>query len=248
MTMKRTLRKCPSLLATLIATVSAHAGETPPPYQPSEPIAPMASDPFAQAIRPITSPTLFDLAVPRTQLHGIFMHQSFPSTLNTTIGEVPVDGDFQLYALQLEYALTDTVSLVATKDGYIDLNPDSTLSEDSGFANLAAGVKWAFIYDPEDRFAVSLTTQVEIPTGNGDVFQGTGDGALLPSLSLLKLYDRFQFAGTLGLHLPFDTDEESTTLFSSAHLSYALTDRIFPLVELNYFRVLDEGDGGRRVQ
>lgn len=229
-----------------MATAGAKGGETPPLYEPSDPIAPIASDPFAQAIRPITNPTLFDLAVPRSQLHGIFMHQSLPNTLNTTIGDVPVDGDFQVYALQLEYALSETFSLIALKDGYIDINPDSTLSEETGFANLAAGFKWAFIYNPEDRFAVSLTTQVEVPTGNSDVFQGTGDAALVPSLSLLKLWDRFQFAETLGVHLPFDDDEESTTLFYSAHVSYALTDRIFPLAEINYFRVLDEGDGGRR--
>lgn len=230
-----------------VALTCVQAGE-PAPLSMGEPVAsqPILEDPFERAIRPITNPTLFDLAVPRTQLHPIYMYQSFPSSIDTAIGKVPVDGEFNLVALQFEYALSEQFSLVALKDGYIDLNPDNTLSEESGFANLAAGFKWAFLYKPEDRLAMSLMTQVEIPTGNSDVFQGTGDGALIPSLSLLKLYDRFQFAETLGLHLPFDSDEESTTLFYSAHLSYALTERFFPLVEVNYFRVLDEGDGGSR--
>ena len=35
-------------------------------------------DPWAKAIRPVTNPTLFDLAVPRTQLHGIFISNSMP--------------------------------------------------------------------------------------------------------------------------------------------------------------------------
>ena len=234
-------------LVSLVSATIIHAGEMLPPTQYPDPTPQVVrEDPFERAIRPITNPTVFDLAVPRTQAHAIFMYQNLPDSLNTTIGNVPVDGDFQHYALQLEYALSEQFSLIALKDGFIDLNPDSTLSEENGFANLAAGFKWAFLYRPEDRLSVSLTTQVEVPTGNGDVFQGTGDGALIPSLSILKLYDRFQFAETLGLHLPFDSDEESTTLFYSAHVSYALTDRFFPLAELNYFRVLDEGDGGRR--
>lgn len=233
-------------VSTALPLASSWAGEMlpPPPMETPPPV--VVEDPFARAIRPITNPTLFDLAVPRTQLHPIFMYQSFPSRIDTTIGSVPVDGDFQLYALQLEYAFSDTFSLVALKDGYIDLNPDDVLSDESGFANLAAGFKWAFFLDPASRQAASLMTQIEIPTGNSDVFQGTGDGAIIPSLNYLKLWDRFQFAGTFGFQIPFDNDEESTMFYSSAHFSYALTDRFFPLVELNYFRVLDEGDGGRR--
>lgn len=225
------------------------AGETEPAWTPppnGKPSPTMVDDPFERAIRPITNPVLFNLAVPRTQLHPIFIHQTFPGSVETTIGSVPVDGDFQLYALQFEYAFSDTFSLVAEKDGYIHLDPDHTLSDASGWANLAAGFKWAFRYDPEKLQAASLSLVVEAPTGNTDVFQGTGDGAATPILSYLKLYDRFQFAGALGAHLPFDNDEESTTFFTSVHLSYALTERVFPLVELNYFRVLDEGDGGRR--
>lgn len=209
--------------ATFLTTLPA--GETQPPGEMRETTSVHTHDPFARAIRPITNPTLFDLAIPRTQLHPIFIHQNLPSSINTTLGRVPLDGDVQIYALQLEYALSDRFSLIAAKDGYIDFNPDDVLSEETGFANLAAGFKWAFLYKPEERLALSFLTQIELPTGNSDVFQGTGDGALIPSMALLKLYDRFQFAETLGVHLPFDSDEESTTLFYSAHLSYALTER-----------------------
>ena len=237
-----------TLLATsILSAASMQAGEpTPPPLLDIEPAAVHVSDPFDRAIRPITNPVLFDLAVPRTQAHAIFMHQNLPSRIDTTLGKLELGGDFQLYALQLEYALTDTFSLVAGKDGYIDLNPDSLLSDETGFANLAAGFKWAFLHQPENGLAMSLSAQVEVPTGNSDVFQGTGNGAITPTLSLLKLYERFQFAESLGLRIPFDSDESSMSLFYSAHVSYAVTERFFPLVELNYFRVLDEGDGGRR--
>jgi opacity protein-like surface antigen len=63
-------------------------------------------------------------------------------------------------------------------------------------------------------------------------------------VSVLKLWDRLQFAGNLGFKIPFDSSAESTTSHLNAHFSYAVTDRFRPLVEMNYFRVLSAGDGG----
>ncbi|MGI9242097.1 MAG: transporter [Verrucomicrobiales bacterium] len=233
------------LTATLIiSTAAAHAGEPSKQAQFEEP-AP-AVNPFDAAIRPITSPTLFDLAVPRTQAHAIFMYQNHPDKLRTTLGDLPVGGDLQVYALQLEIALSDKFSLVAAKDGYIDFKPDATLSKSNGWANISAGFKYAFLYRPEDALASAFNLQIEVPTGNSSVFQGEGDGAAVPSVSFLKLWDRWQLAGNLGFKIPFDNGAESTTLHYNAHFSYAVTDRFSPLLEVNYFRVLDEGNGGRR--
>ena len=207
---------------------------------------PPVASPFERALRPVTSPTLFDLPLPRTQANLVFIHQNHPDRLRTIIGDVPVGGDFQVYALQLELALSERFSLVAAKDGYIDFNPDTTLSKTDGWANLAAGVKYAFLYNPEDALAAALNLQVEVPTGNSDVWQGEGDGAVIPSVSAVKLWNGFQFAGNLGARIPFDNNGDSTTMHANAHISYELTDRFSPLVELNYFRVLDEGAGQNR--
>ncbi len=211
------------LTATLIAsTAAAQAGEPSKGAHFEEPV-PMVN-PFDAAVRPITSPTLFDLAVPRTQAHAIFMYQNHPDKLRTTLGDLPVGGDLQVYALQLELALSDRFSLVAAKDGYIDFKPDATLSKASGWANISAGFKYAFLYRPEDALASALNLQIEVPTGNTDVFQGEGDGAAIPSISLLKLWDRFQFATNLGFKIPFDNGAESTTFHYNAHFSYAVTN------------------------
>ena len=141
---------------------------------------------------------------------------------------------------------SDRFSLVAAKDGYAVMSPDATLSDEEGWANLSAGFKYAFLYNPEDALAAAFNLQIEVPTGNTNVFQGEGDGVAIPSISVLKLWDRLQFASTFGFKFPFDTDTESIMLNYHAHFSYALTDRFFPLIELSYFNVLDEGDGGRR--
>ena len=202
----------------------------------------LAQDAFSDAIRPITSPTIFDLAVPRTQVHAIYMHQNMPGSVSTIAGDVPLGGDFNLYALQFEIALDERTSIVAVKDGYIDFNPDSTLVDNQGFANLGLGIKRALIYRPETSYIMSGIATVEIPIGSSNVWQGEGDGALNLNLSNLKLCEDLQLASNLGLHIPFN-DSQSLTGSVSLHASYEITPWFIPLIELNWFHTFDAGDG-----
>lgn len=206
-------------------------------------LIPQASDDaFAQARRPISNPTLFDLALPTNNIHPIFLHHTLPDQISAGGGSVPLGGDVQLYALQFELALSDRLSIVATKDGYADMNFDNTLKDSSGFANLGGGLKYAFLLDPASQTAVSGTLTLEFPTGNSDVFQGEGDGAANLIVSGLKLVDDWQFAGGAGLQIPF-SDEQSTVSWVSAHVSHELHKWFIPLVEVNWFHVLDAGNG-----
>lgn len=156
---------------------------------------------------------------------------------------MPFGGDVQLYALQFEYALTDRLSLVATKDGYVDMNFDNPAFNDAtGFANLGGGLKYAFLLDPVSQTAVSGSLTLEFPTGNSDVLQGEGKGLANMIVSGLKLVDDWQFAGGAGLQIPF-SNEQATMGWVSAHASYEVCKWFIPLVEINWFHVLDEGDG-----
>lgn len=201
-----------------------------------------ASDGFANARRPISNPTLFDSALPTTNVHPIFLEHRLPDSISIPGPDLALGGDVQLYALQFEIALNERLSIVATKDGYVDMNPDSTLTKTEGFANLGAGMKYAFILDPEAGTAVSGTATLELPTGNSDVFQGEGDGSVNLILSGLQMMDAWQFAGAAGLQAPI-SDEQSTEAWMSAHASYEVCSKFIPLVELNWFHVLDSGDG-----
>ncbi len=205
---------------------------------------PAPQDGFAGARRPISNPTLFDLALPSTNLHPIMMYQRLPDFVQSTLGPLPMGGDFQVYALQFEIAFNERLSLVATKDGYVDINPDTRplWSDESGFANIGAGLKYTFLLDPADAAAVSGTLTFEFPTGNHDVFQGEGDGAANLIVSGLKLWDELQVAGAAGLHLPFD-GQMATTSFVSAHASYEVSRWFIPLVELNWHHVWEAGNG-----
>lgn len=208
----------------------------------STPVAIASADGFAQARRPISNPTYFDLALPITNIHPIVIYHGLPDQINAAGTQVPLGGDVEVYALQFEIAVNDRLSIVASKDGYVDMNPDNTLGDTEGFANLAAGVKYAFLLDPVSRTAVSGTLGFEVPTGNSDVFQGEGDGAINLTVSALKLLDDWQFAGSIGTQIPF-SDQLSTELWMSGHVSYEVSRWFIPLVEVNWFHVLDAGDG-----
>jgi len=227
-------------VALLALGGTVHAGVTAPEIV--EPVMTDDGDWLADLRRPITNPTLFDLAVPSTNIRPIFAYHALPDSVNTTLGNLPVGGAVQVYALQLEYALSERLSIVATKDGWVDFNPDATLADESGFANLGGGLKYAFLLDPVERYALSGSLTFEFPTGNSDVFQGAGDGAVNLILSGVKMIDDWQFAGGGGVTIPF-SGQQATNGFLSAHASYEVTPWFIPLVELNWFSVISAGDG-----
>jgi len=230
----------PHALAALLLAGPALAGTVAPMIEPVDP----APSGFDKARRPITNITMFDSALPTSTIRPIFIYHNLPGSVNTTIGPVPMGGDVQIYALQLEWALSETFSLVATKDGYVDINPGNPAiwGDESGFANLAAGVKWAFLYQPENQFAMSTTVTFELPTGNHDVFQGEGELSTNLILNALKMWGDFQLAGSTGVHIPFD-GQLTTHGFLSAHASYEVVPWFIPLVEVNWHHVIDAGNG-----
>ena len=228
--------------ASLLLPLNSIGGEVPleTSITPQEEV-----DAWSDLRRPITNPTLFDLAIPDTVIHPLVIHNRIPSTIDTILGDVPVGGDYQVYALQLEIQLTERLSINATKDGYIDFNPDSTLSSESGWANISAGLKYAWLLQPENGLAANVQLLYEIPVGSDEVWQGNGDGVFIPSMNITKLCGPWQFVDQFGFKIPVDSSE-SSFFYNSAHVSYQLTDWFFPLIEVNYFRVLDTGDGAAR--
>lgn len=100
----------PTMKASILFLLAAIPGSAlaGAPASPAFTAAP-ASCGFDDARRPITNPTLFDLALPTTNIHPMFLHQRLPAFVNTTLGPVQLGGDVEVYALQFEYALNDRV-------------------------------------------------------------------------------------------------------------------------------------------
>lgn len=209
--------------------------------------APLLAADFTQFHMPVSNPIYAGDARNVTMIRPIVLRQSLPDDIKViwpdgSKGEVPLGGDVDGVAVQLSYAFNERFSLVAVKDGYVDCSPDDTLDDHSGFADLAAGLQYSFIYQPENSFIVTGRLVYESTSGEKDVYQGNGEGNLAPAVLFLKGWDKLQFSGTLGLVLPFDSDEENTMLYDAWHLSYAVTDWFRPLAEINHFHVLSAGD------
>ncbi|MBS0264058.1 MAG: hypothetical protein JSS02_19135, partial [Planctomycetes bacterium] len=93
-----------------------------------------ATDPsFNNFVSPMTNPVYFEDPRNVSEVRAIFLNNHIPSALGGK--------DAQLYAAQVRAALTENLSLVAAKDGYIvSQNP---LLED-GFADVSVGLKYLF--------------------------------------------------------------------------------------------------------
>ena len=175
-----------------------------------------------------------------TELRVHFVNQWIP-------GNNPVfqGGNAQFLAAQIRVALTQRLSIIATKDGYIWLNPGNPgMASSEGFADVAAGLKYNLIRNPDSQTIVSLGGTVELDTGAHRVFQGSGNGEFhLFSTAGQEFFGglaHWNMAG--GIRLPSDTTARSTMSYWSNQWDVKLTDRLYFLTGVNWFHWLKSGN------
>jgi hypothetical protein len=94
---------------------------------------------FDDFISPMTNPVFFEDPRNLTEVRFIFLNHNLPGALG--------GNSIQVYAAQIRVALTERLSLIATKDGFI-YTQSSLPGLDSGFADVAAGLKYNLYRDP----------------------------------------------------------------------------------------------------
>lgn len=187
-----------------------------------------------RTIAPVTNPIFFEDAQIRTEIRPIFVHHRIDDAF---LG----GGDAQLYALQLRYALTDRLALIATQDGYMDVNNDALANPD-GWMDLAAGLKYALIDNEAANFILTTGLTFHIPTGSRAVFQRRGNGEFNPFVSFQKGWGDLHLSGNLGWRLPVDSNAQSSILHYSAMVDYFVNDRFVPFISFNAFSVTNAGN------
>lgn len=156
-------------------------------------------------------------------------------------------GNAQLYALQLRYALTDKLTLIATKDGYVDFNPEANVAKNTGWADLEAGLKYTVAEDKD--YIASAQFRYLIPTGDHDVLQGYGDGMFHPSASAsYGITDELTLTAGTGLRIATSSND-SSFWDSDLQLDYRVDIgnkgmAIYPLLGASLVHVVD---GGKRL-
>jgi len=185
-------------------------------------------------ISPMTNPVYFEDPRNLTEARFIFLNHKVPLSA--------AGGDVQLYALQVRAALTDRLSLIATKDGYI-VSSNPLIGD--GWADVSAGLKYLLYSDPCAQQLASAGVVYELPVGTPDAAQGNGDGTFDIFLSGgSQLCCRGHWIGAGGFVLPADHRAESTWCYVSNHFDYEFHSRYYALMEFNWYHWLESGTGG----
>ncbi len=203
-------------------------------------ITPAHAGALNDMISPVSSPTVNEDPRNLTEIRPLFIYHHFPSSF--VVGE----GDLQVVAVQARVALHERFSFIATKDGYVWIDPEALDDNLDGWANVAVGFKGSLLQSEEWAAILSAGIRYETRWGSREIFQGRGDGVLNPFLTAAKGFGDFHAQLYTGPRLPL-ANEDSTLYDTNLHFDYRLPldipVGIYPLMEVNWLHVIR---GGRR--
>jgi hypothetical protein len=186
---------------------------------------------FDRYISPMTNPVFFEDPRTLTEARAIYLNHNVPAAAG--------GGDVQLIAVQLRAALTDRLSIVASKDGYVISSNDLI---DDGWADVAAGLKYNLFADPMTQRILSTGFHYEMPVGTPRTFQGNGDGEFhLYLTGGAEVLEYGHWLSASGFRLPSDPNAESSMWYWSNHLDYEVAPGWYALTEVNWFNWIGAG-------
>lgn len=198
-----------------------------------------AQSELSEMISPVSNPVNFEDPRIQSELRPIFLYHELGDDFATA------GGDVRVYALQARLALTERLAFIATKDGYIDFNPDQTLEEGEGWANVAAGFKYAFYKDEASATVTTAGLRYEIPIGEHEVLQGNGDGVVNPFFSGATRLGMVNAMAGAGVRVPIN-DDDSMLFDADIHFDVPVGDIgigiLYPVFEMNLVQVLSSGN------
>jgi hypothetical protein len=184
-------------------------------------------------------PFLFEDPFITTDIRAWGMWNDLPN------GSIFGGGDVWAGAVQARIAITDRLAFIATKDGYAKIDPANTavFNQSDGFLNITGGFKYAVIDMRDDNFILTPSVRIEIPVGQDQVFQGYGDGVIIPAISTAYGIGDVHAIADFGAQIPFDMDKQSSSLFYNLHLEYHVLPFLIPLIEVSGIHYVDSGKG-----
>lgn len=193
-------------------------------------------------VSPVSAPYFHEDAFVTTDARVWHVSHSFDAdTISSATSDVAIT------AVQLRVALTPRLQLVAYKDGYTSFEDRLPGAEErEGWNDLAAGLKWALLQDPEQNLHAAVGVGYEFGIGEKDVLQDTEDYRFWASIN--KGVGRLHLGANVNYLL---ADDKNDGLLGSAdmvtvhlHADYFLHPVISPVVEVNAYFVTDAGGPG----
>jgi hypothetical protein len=190
-------------------------------------------------VAPISNPIFNETPYITTEARPMHLHQEIPDKFLTG------GGDIDVIAVQLRVALTERLGFIATKDGWADIDFDSVLDDESGFANLAFGFKYAILSNPETCSLLTAGVRYEAPSGSlsssGISLQGSGDGLFDLFLTGAHVFGPLGLQASVGTQLAIDGSHDTSFVHYSVHADWEILDRAYPTLELNGFSPIEDG-------
>jgi len=185
-------------------------------------------------VHPLTSPYFNEDSFVTSDVRAWFLYHDFPKS--SAIG----GGNAKVYAAQARLALTQSLQLVAYKDGYIDW--DAGIVTADGANDIAAGLKWNFIQDWDNQFHAAVGVGYELSTGSSAVLQDDDEWRFW--LSANKGFDRLHLGAMANYFIADDPGQglgNSDAISWHLHADYFVCDWFSPVVEINGHHVVDNG-------
>lgn len=192
---------------------------------------------WSNFISPMTNPVFFEDPRTLSEVRFIFAEHHIPSLAG---GAIP-GSDLQVLAVQIRAAITEDLSIIATKDGYIFASPQSPVND--GWADVALGLKYNLWKDVESQRILSVGATFELPVGSSPALQGNGSGEFnLFSAYGAQIGNCSHFLSTAGFRLPSDKSDENQVFYWSSHLDRQIAgSNFYGFIEGSWFHWMSNG-------
>jgi hypothetical protein len=182
---------------------------------------------FDGFISPLSNPFFFEDPRSLTEVRGIFIENGLPGPIG--------GGDLQAYAIQLRGRLTERLSVIAPRLGYLSVNDNGG---PAGFMSAPVGVKYNFISNADTQFLVSGGITYFIPE-NLSNFPLLSDGDFHFFLTGGKqICDRGHWLSASGFRIPANSNWGTQLWYWSNQWDYEVVDGWYGLFGVNWFHCM----------
>lgn len=193
---------------------------------------------FEHFYEAVGNPLYFESPFINTQVKLLFLHHEFDGDSQLGGGRVNV------YAAQARIAVTERIAIIATKDGWSQLE-GTILPDAGGWNDIALGLKGAFYVDRANDFVATASFRWMWGNGDKDVLMG-GSQEVSPGVSFAKGWDDFHMIGNFVWRIPTDSDKGNEIIQWDAHFDYDLSSiglkGVAPIIEFHGLHYLSDGE------
>jgi hypothetical protein len=220
-----------TLAATAAFAVRALAGA---PVLETKNVAPPAEREDI-VVHPITGPYYHEDSFITTDIRAWFVQHYFDGTPFA-------EGHARVGALQLRVRILKNLQFVAYKDGWLDIDSDAL--DDSGWNDIGAGLKFAFLQMPQWQLDSAIGAGYQFASGDDQVLQDKDEVRVWWSIN--KGFGPLHLGATVNYFLATDNNDgplgQSNHMSWHFHADYQVCKWFSPVIELNGYHVIDEDD------